>query len=102
MTENEYIFTSESVSEGHPDKICDQISDAVVDYYLSNCNFPERARVACETMVTSNKVIIAGEVRGDGELENVDNNFDYLKDLQASLADMTLSGIKGIRETPEE
>ena len=59
MTENEYIFTSESVSEGHPDKICDQISDAIVDYYLSNCSFPERARVACETMVTTNKVIIA-------------------------------------------
>ena len=74
MTKNEYIFTSESVSEGHPDKICDQISDAVVDYYLSNCNLPERARVACETMVTSNKVIIAGEVRGDGELKNIDNN----------------------------
>ena len=74
MKENEYIFTSESVSEGHPDKICDQISDAVVDYYLSNCSFPERARVACETMVTSNKVIIAGEVRGDGDLKNIDNN----------------------------
>ncbi len=74
MTENEYIFTSESVSEGHPDKVCDQISDAVVDYYLSNCNLPEKARVACETMVTTNKVIIAGEVRGDGKLKNIDNN----------------------------
>ena len=74
MTENEYIFTSESVSEGHPDKICDQISDAIVDHYLSNCSLPERARVACETMVTTNKVIIAGEVRGDGELKKVDNN----------------------------
>ena len=73
MTESEYVFTSESVSEGHPDKICDQISDAVVDYYLSNCELPEKARVACETMVTTNKVIIAGEVRGDGELKNVNN-----------------------------
>ncbi len=64
-----YIFTSESVSEGHPDKICDQISDAVVDYYLENSDYPELARVACETMVTTNKVFIAGEVRGNGKLE---------------------------------
>ena len=66
-----FIFTSESVSEGHPDKICDQISDAIVDYYLKNCKNPEYARVACETMVTTNKVFIAGEVRGDGELASV-------------------------------
>ena len=54
-------------SKGHPDKICDQISDAIVDYYLANSKNPELARVACETMVTTNKVFIAGEVRGDGE-----------------------------------
>ncbi len=69
---NKFIFTSESVSEGHPDKICDQISDSVVDYYLENSKTPENARVACETMVTTNKVFIAGEVRGDGDLVNVD------------------------------
>ena len=73
MNNSDYIFTSESVSEGHPDKICDQISDAIVDYYLSNCEFPDMARVACETMVTTNKVFIAGEVRGDGSLKEVDN-----------------------------
>ncbi len=73
MNSSEYIFTSESVSEGHPDKICDQISDAIVDYYLSNCEFPDMARVACETMVTTNKVFIAGEVRGDGKLKEVNN-----------------------------
>jgi len=73
MNSNEYIFTSESVSDGHPDKICDQISDAIVDFYLLNCEFPEKARVACETMVTTNKVIIAGEVRGDGKLKTVHN-----------------------------
>lgn len=56
-----YLFTSESVSEGHPDKVCDQISDAVVDAYLK-AN-PE-ARVACETLATTNRVVIAGEVRG--------------------------------------
>jgi len=74
MNSSDYIFTSESVSEGHPDKICDQISDAIVDYYLSNCEFPDMARVACETMVTTNKVFIAGEVRGDGRLKEVNNN----------------------------
>ena len=74
MTNNQFIFTSESVSEGHPDKICDQISDAIVDYYLANCEYPEMARVACETMVTTNKVFIAGEVRGDGQLSKVNND----------------------------
>jgi S-adenosylmethionine synthetase len=56
-----YLFTSESVSEGHPDKVCDRISDAVVDAYLAA--EPE-ARVACETLATTNRVVIAGEVRG--------------------------------------
>ena len=62
---NEFIFTSESVSEGHPDKICDQISDAVVDYYLANSKTPENARVACETMVTSKKGICLGILTAD-------------------------------------
>ena len=56
-----YLFTSESVSEGHPDKVCDRISDMVVDSYLSA--EPE-SRVACETLTTTNKVVLAGEVRG--------------------------------------
>ena len=55
-----YLFTSESVSEGHPDKVADQISDAVVDLFIGRD--PE-ARVACETMVTTNRIILAGEVR---------------------------------------
>jgi len=59
-----YLFTSESVSEGHPDKICDQISDAIVDAYLGKSETKDDVRVACETLVTTNKVIIAGEVRG--------------------------------------
>ena len=57
---NNYLFTSESVSEGHPDKICDRISDTVVDLMLEK--YPE-ARVACETMVSTNRTIIAGEYR---------------------------------------
>jgi S-adenosylmethionine synthetase len=58
---NNYLFTSESVSEGHPDKVCDRISDMVVDSYLSKDPF---SRVACETLTTTNKVVLAGEVRG--------------------------------------
>ena len=56
-----YLFTSESVSEGHPDKVSDRISDMVVDSYLSNDPY---SRVACETLTTTNKVVLAGEVRG--------------------------------------
>ena len=56
-----YLFTSESVSEGHPDKVCDRISDMVVDTYLSS---EPQSRVACETLTTTNKVVLAGEVRG--------------------------------------
>jgi S-adenosylmethionine synthetase len=60
MAASDYLFTSESVSEGHPDKVCDRISDEIVDLYLGE--FPE-ARVACETLATTNRVVIAGEVR---------------------------------------
>ena len=61
MGNNTYLFTSESVSEGHPDKVCDRISDMVVDSYLSLDPF---SRVACETLTTTNKVVLAGETRG--------------------------------------
>ncbi|MGP9822428.1 methionine adenosyltransferase [Salinarimonas sp. NSM] len=61
MARSSYLFTSESVSEGHPDKVCDRISDEVVDAFLGE--MPE-ARVACETLATTNKVVIAGETRG--------------------------------------
>ena len=60
MNKNNYLFTSESVSEGHPDKVCDQISDMVVDSYLAKDPF---SRVACETLTTTNKVVLAGEIR---------------------------------------
>jgi len=63
---SDYLFTSESVSEGHPDKVSDQISDAIVDLFLSRD--PE-ARVACETMTTTNRVVLAGEVRGKGMID---------------------------------
>jgi len=61
MQNNKYLFTSESVSEGHPDKVCDRISDMVVDSYVSRDPF---SRVACETLTTTNKVVLAGEIRG--------------------------------------
>ena len=61
MSRANYLFTSESVSEGHPDKVCDQISDAVVDLFLSADPY---ARVAVETLATTNRIVLAGEVRG--------------------------------------
>ncbi len=65
MNRRNYVFTSESVSEGHPDKVCDRISDAVLDAFLAED--PE-ARVACETFATTERVVIGGEVRGPGSV----------------------------------
>ena len=56
-----YLFTSESVSEGHPDKVSDRISDMVVDTYISQDPY---SRVACETLTTTNNVVLAGEIEG--------------------------------------
>ena len=67
MSKDEYIFTSESVSEGHPDKVCDQISDTVLDLFLAE---DKSSRVACETVATTNRVILAGEVRGPSSVTN--------------------------------
>jgi S-adenosylmethionine synthetase len=65
VTLSNYLFTSESVGEGHPDKVCDRISDTVVDIFLGADPY---ARVACETLATTNKVVIAGEVRGPASI----------------------------------
>ncbi|KZK89107.1 S-adenosylmethionine synthase [Pseudovibrio sp. Ad46] len=65
MARQNYVFTSESVSEGHPDKVCDRVSDTIVDAFLKE--MPE-ARVACETLATTNKLVIAGETRGPASL----------------------------------
>ena len=67
MARQNYLFTSESVSEGHPDKVCDRVSDAVLDAFLAED--PE-ARVACETFATTNRVVIGGEVRGPQAVMN--------------------------------
>ncbi len=65
MSRSNYLFTSESVSEGHPDKICDRVSDEIVDAYLA---VDPGSRVACETLVTTNLVVLAGETRCAGEV----------------------------------
>lgn len=67
---SDYLFTSESVSEGHPDKVADQISDAIVDLFLGKD--PE-ARIACETLTTTNLVVLAGEIRGKGIMDEAGN-----------------------------
>lgn len=68
MARSSYLFTSESVSEGHPDKVCDRISDEVVDAFFRTANEQgfdaSQVRVACETLATTNRVVIAGETRG--------------------------------------
>ncbi|WP_046900569.1 methionine adenosyltransferase [Gluconobacter oxydans] len=76
----DFLFTSESVSEGHPDKVADRISDTVLDAYLEAD--PE-ARVACETLVTTNRVILAGEVRGPEAVEDtlIDRVREAIKDI---------------------
>ena len=71
MAHNNFLFTSESVSEGHPDKVCDQISDAILDAFLANDiklgiadDSAVNTRLGCETLATTNKIVIAGEGRG--------------------------------------
>ena len=78
-----YIFTSESVSEGHPDKVCDQISDAILDSYLEQ---DPNSRVACETLIKNNTVIVAGEITSSGTpnieevIRNTVNDIGYNHD----------------------
>ncbi|MEJ5979465.1 methionine adenosyltransferase [Novosphingobium sp. PS1R-30] len=74
---SDYLFTSESVSEGHPDKVSDQISDAIVDLFLSKD--PE-ARIACETLTTTQLVVLAGEIRGKGIMDTEGNWAPGVKD----------------------
>src|SRR6516225_4854692 len=75
-----YLFTSESVSEGHPDKVCDRISDEVVDAFFDCAPRlgwdPRQVRVACETLATTNRLVIAGETRGPAAITH-----DYIAHL---------------------
>ena len=70
MSRSSFLFTSESVSEGHPDKVADRISDTVVDLFLSKDPY---ARIACETLTTTNLVVLAGEIRGEGIMDTAGN-----------------------------
>ncbi len=67
MPKHDFVFTSESVSEGHPDKVCDRISDAIVDTFLAA---EPQARCGVETLATTNRIVLAGEVRGPASITN--------------------------------
>ena len=73
-----YLFTSESVSEGHPDKVADQVSDALIDHFLA---FDKDSKVACETLVTTGLVILAGEVKSNAYLDVQEIARDVIKKL---------------------
>ena len=91
MTRQNYVFTSESVSEGHPDKVCDRISDAVLDYLLAE---DSAARVACETFATTGLVVIGGEIglpARDGRIGS-----ERLKDVMGRIAQIARDCIKDI------
>ncbi len=93
MSRSNYIFTSESVSEGHPDKVADRISDTVVDAFLSE--EPE-ARVACETLVTTNRIVLAGEVRAGRPGASKAENKQLTKDIVHGLEHKVRQAIKDI------
>ena len=95
-----YFFTSESVSEGHPDKLSDQISDAIIDNYLA---FDPKSKVACETLVTTNLVILAGEIKSNSKIDELQiarnvirkvgyDNKDYLFDYRGCVVNSYIHG----------
>ena len=99
-----YLFTSESVSEGHPDKIADQISDAILDEYLA---IDPNAKVACETLVTTNRIIISGEINSIVELDlaqiakNVVRNIGYTKKEYLFCAESCIIDIYIDKQSPD-
>jgi len=93
LSRSSYIFTSESVSEGHPDKVADRISDTVVDAFLAQ--EPE-ARVACETLVTTNRIVLAGEVRAGRPGASAHENKAMTKDIIGALEPKVRQAVKDI------
>ncbi|MGM0786987.1 MAG: methionine adenosyltransferase [Thermodesulfobacteriota bacterium] len=85
MTQKSYLFTSESVTEGHPDKVADKISDSVLDAFIGQDN---RCRVACETMVTTGIAIVAGEITADATVDFQDVVRNTIKDIGYCSSDM--------------
>ena len=89
----DYFFTSESVSEGHPDKICDKISDTILDAYLSE---DKDLRVAVETLVTTNLVVISGEVRSKAKISETIYEFitrNVIKDIGYNFGDFNYQNV---------
>src|SRR5690625_2801211 len=84
-----YLFTSESVSEGHPDKIADQISDAILDNFLA---FDKNAKVACETLVTTGQVILAGEIKSNTYIDMPSIARKTINEIGYTHTDYTFSG----------
>jgi S-adenosylmethionine synthetase len=93
LSRSNYIFTSESVSEGHPDKVADRISDTVVDAFLS---VQPEARVACETLVTTNRIVLAGEVRAGQPGASKKENKALTKEIVRGLEDKVRQAVKDI------
>ena len=93
MTRSSYVFTSESVSEGHPDKVADRISDTVVDAFIAE---DPLARVACETLVTTNRIVLAGEVRASKPGMSKPDSKKFAKDIIASLQPKVREAVKDI------
>ena len=93
MARTSYVFTSESVSEGHPDKVADRISDTVVDAFLSE---DREARVACETLVTTNRIVLAGEVRAGKPGQSKQENKAFTKEIIASLQPKVRAAVRDI------
>ncbi len=87
-----YLFTSESVSEGHPDKICDQISDAILDKIIELDPNPDRARVACETMIKTGAVIVAGEISTEAWVDLDDVVREVVCDIGFTSSDVGFDG----------
>ena len=90
MIRPSYIFTSESVSEGHPDKVADRLSDTVVDLFLGKDAY---ARVACETLCTTNRVVLAGEIRGQGIMDSGGN---WAPGVQDEIESLVRAAVKDI------
>ena len=89
---NHYYFTSESVSEGHPDKICDRISDEILDYVLDQSADPVKARCAAEVLATTNHVTIAGEVTA----QNITDQYGVLPHVKDDMCDLVRKAVKDI------
>ena len=87
-----YIFSSESVGEGHPDKVCDTISDAILDACLAG---DPKSRVACETMVKSNLVVVAGEITTQAKV-------NYEQVVRAAIRGIGRLGTEGMKQTDPE